>query len=153
VYLLQSSCTIYMHYCVFVFAKRRGTDPTRSPSYPRLKDEADVEYVTNRAGAIRIDRGDEKQWFTRWRHALVTLSSSDKRKVDGNSVGGRLYADCRPCKSPHCLPCIPCRWQTSCWRLCRPCERGLSYAIWLVTVPGVSGCSLPQQTPSSVTSG
>jgi hypothetical protein len=38
------------------FTKCMGTDPTPFLSYSRLKDEADIQYVTGRAGAFRIER-------------------------------------------------------------------------------------------------
>jgi hypothetical protein len=39
---------------VLLFTKCKGTDPTPFLSYPRLKDEANVQYVRRRAGAFRI---------------------------------------------------------------------------------------------------
>ena len=41
---------------VLLFTKCMGTDPTPFPSYPRLKEEADIQYVTGRSGAFLIER-------------------------------------------------------------------------------------------------
>jgi hypothetical protein len=41
---------------VLLFMKCMGTDPTPFLSYPHLKDEADIQYVTGRAGDFRIER-------------------------------------------------------------------------------------------------
>ena len=41
---------------VLLFTKCMDTDPTTFLLYPRLKDEVDIQYVTGRAGAFRIER-------------------------------------------------------------------------------------------------
>lgn len=51
----------------------------------------------------------------------VSLSSSDK--TGKPSMGD--HADSQPCGRPHCLPCIPCRWQISRRGPCSSCDRGL----------------------------
>jgi hypothetical protein len=39
-----------------LFTKSMSTYPTPFLSYPRLKDEADIQHVRGRAGAFRIER-------------------------------------------------------------------------------------------------
>jgi hypothetical protein len=41
---------------VLLFTKCMSTYPTPFLSYPRLKDEADIQHVRGRAGAFRIER-------------------------------------------------------------------------------------------------
>jgi len=41
---------------VLLFTKCMGTNPTPFLSYPRLRDEVDIQHVTSREGAFQIER-------------------------------------------------------------------------------------------------
>ena len=57
-----------------LFTNCMGTDPTTFLSYPCLKDEVDIQYVTGRAGVFRIERLRSNDSYGAGKHSFGQIA-------------------------------------------------------------------------------